>query len=181
MKRMRWYLCLLVFCIVSMGGCKQAEDGTVYTEDETVYTEDEVYIHSYECGYLYGYEIPKSYHIVIETGEQLEYAIQNYGICEISGKCKEMIEQHSIDDYTFVLRYDEVSSGGYYYHVDRVIIKPDSVLLKNDKKSHSARGDAQSQVMGGFFHMAAIPKEYLEGCDYSGMNAIFPGETESKE
>jgi len=174
MKREGWYLCLLVFCIVSMGGGKQAEDGTVYTEDE-------VYIHSYECGYLHGYGIPDGFHIVIETSEQLEYAIETYGICEFSSKCKEMIEQHSIEDYTFVLRYDEVSSGGYYYHVDRVKIKPDSVLLVNDRKSHSARGNAQTQEMGGFFHMAAIPKEYLEECDFSGMNAIFPGEEESED
>ncbi len=170
MKRMKRYLCLLVICIVSMSGCKQAEDGTVYTKDQ-------VYIHSYECGYLHGYGIPNGVHIVIETGEQLEYAIQNYGISEISGKCKEMIEQHSIDDYTFVLRYDEVSSGGYYYRVDRVRIKPDAVLLVNDRKSHSARGN-QPAVMGGFFHMAAVPKEYLEECDFSGMHVVFPGEEE---
>ncbi len=174
MKRMRWYLCLLALCMVSLGGCKQTE------ENVKVYTEDEIYIHSYECGYMGNAGIPKTYHIVIETSEQLEYAIQNYGICDISSACKEMKEQYRIEDYTFILRYDEVSSGGYYYHVDRVEVRPDSVLLRNDKKSHSARGDAQPQVMGGFFHMAAVPKEYLEGCDYSGMHAVFPGEEEAK-
>ena len=156
--------------VIGAGGCNRPE------EEGTVYTEKEVYIHSYECGYLHGYGIPKSYSIVIETSEQLDYAVENYGICEISSKCKEMIEQYSTDNYTFVLRYDEVSSGGYYYHVDRVRITSDSVMLVNDKKSHSAKGDAQTQVMGGFFHMAAIPKEYLKECDYSGMRAIFPGE-----
>lgn len=165
----------LLFLSAACGACSNSD------ESVKVYTDKDIYIYSYECGCLRSGSILKTDHIIIETKEQLDYAIQNYSYLEASSTFKEMIEQYLIEDYTYMLRYDEVTSAGYYIHVDKVKIKDDAVCFAEDSKSHSPKSKASPQVMEGFFHMAAIPKEYLENCDYSGMRAVFPGEENQAE
>lgn len=69
--------------------------------------------------------------------------------------------------------YDEVSSGGYYLHADQIQIKEDIIVFGMDDKSYSpGETDVVPDVMGGFFHMAAISKEYLEGKQFK--NVVYP-------
>ena len=166
-------LCLFIMLFFFLTACKKQEEGV------TVYTDEDIYIYSSECGYRCGYwgdyEVPREC-IVIETAEQLEYAVQKRGLTEIFGGFRDMIESYPIEEYTYMLEYDEVSSGGYYIHADKVEVRKDRVSFGWDSKSHGPKGDA-TQEMGGFLHMAAIPKEYLKDCNLSEMYGVYQADT----
>ncbi len=156
------------------------------TKQEAIYTDKDIYIKSFECGYLSQEERLPWGIILIETEEQISYAEQHYGLRRpkeesvyfnifISDMFQEMKQEYPIDTYSYVLCYAQVSSGGYYLHADKLQIKDDTISFVMDDESYTPdEGDIVSEVMGGFFHMAAVPKEYLGNQTYS---VIYPGVT----
>ncbi|MBP3205763.1 MAG: hypothetical protein J6M66_10130, partial [Lachnospiraceae bacterium] len=60
-----------------------------------------------------------------------------------------------------IIRYNEVGSSGYYLHADRILINDYSPRFIMDAKSHDPQGSLVELVMGGFMHIAAVPKAYL--------------------
>lgn len=154
-------------------------------EDATIYTSEDIYIYSFECGYLSEHRNLRDNMIMVETDEQLTYAQQNYGLGEDyvhSEFCNlyveefgEMKKEYPIEEYTYLLCYDEVASGGYYLHADKVQILDNRIGFLMDDESYSpGQYDMVSEVMGGFFHMAAIPKDYLEGMTFE--NVVYPSD-----
>lgn len=165
---------LLVGFIFLFTGCGKEEDGT------TIYKAKDIFIRSFECGYL-GASVPKGY-IIIETEEQLAYAKENYACLNEMNEFKEMLTECPLDNHIYLMLYNEVLKDGYNIQMDRVKVEKTKIGFEESWKSHGPRSDDGPAVMyyGGFFHMAAIPKEYLEGCDFSEMRATFPGK-ESEE
>ncbi len=163
------------------------ETGKVAKEESQIYTDEDIYLKSFDCGYISEYQKIRYTTVIIETKEQLDYAEDHYGLkvlesasddytvfeSPFAATIQEMKEQYPLEEYNYVFRYDEVSSGGYYYHADRLEMTEDSIRFLMDDKSYSPRGnDAVAAVMGGFGHIAAVPKEYMEGRTFSGV--IYP-------
>lgn len=151
--------------------CGQEQD-----PNTRIYTNEDIFLKSWECGYSGTYRIPNQFLIVIETEDELAYAVKNYGLIEFSSVFEEMISQYSIEQYTYLITYDGVAMEGYYYHADRVKISDTYAGFVMDKESHAPKGTDGYPVMGGFIHVAAVPKEYLANCDYSDTIIIRPGE-----
>lgn len=163
------------------------ETGKVAKEESRIYTDEDIYLKSFDCGYISEYQKIRYVTVIIETEEQLDYAEGYYGLKVLESApddytafqspfattIQEMKEQYPLEEYNYVFRYDEVSSGGYYYHADRLEMTEDSIRFLMDDKSYSPKDDeAVTCVMGGFGHIAAVPKEYMEGRTFSG--AIYP-------
>lgn len=64
--------------------------------------------------------------------------------------------------------------------MDKVEVGKDYIRFLLDDESYSPEAEREGSLMtvgssmGGFLHMAAIPKEYLKDCDLSEMYAIYP-------
>ncbi len=151
---------------------------------------DEIYLFSYECGYFSWDQKPGWLPLLIENNEQLEFAKECYGLdypddyneedywyydSSFIEYFREMESNYPLEEYSYLIQYNEVNSGGYYLHADRVIIDGNTICFGMDDKSHSPEDTGEevfADVMGGFMHMAAIPKEYTEGTVFD--NVVYP-------
>ena len=152
--------------LLLLTACNNAKDEEL---DGTMYTSKDVYIDSFECGYLP--DFPRNL-IMIETEEQLAYALEHYNI---HNKLQELSGKYDIGEYTYIMMYEQVSNDGYYLHADRILINDYSPQFVMDRKSHGPGGEV-SLVMGGFMHIAAVPKAYLEDYTFTDPYIIYPGE-----
>lgn len=165
------------------------ESGKSVNEKSRIYTTEDIYLKSFECGYISEYRKIRYATVIIETKEQLDYAEEYYGlknsdsasddhsdfVSPFASLFQEMKALYPLEEYNYVFSYDEVSSGGYYYHADKLEITEDAIRFLMDNESYAPKaGEDVSCVMGGFAHMAAVPKEYMVG--YTFGNAIYPGE-----
>lgn len=163
------------------------ESGKVTKADSRIYTDEDIYLRSFECGYISEYRKISYDTVVIETKEQLDYAEEYYGLRELdsvpddysvfespfASVFQTMKKQYPLEEYNYVFSYDEVSSGGYYYHADRLEITEDGIWFLMDNESYAPKDDDEvTEVMGGFGHVAAVPKEYMAGKTFPG--AIYP-------
>lgn len=82
-------------------------------------------------------------------------------------------EKYPLDQYTYFFSYDEVSSGGYSYHADKVILDGDIIHFGLDESSHGPETDYVPDMMDGFWYFAAIPKELIGEKKFR--NVIAPG------
>lgn len=142
--------------------------------------EDGVYVNSFTCGYLSGERRPPRWEIVLITNEEeLAFAEKSYGLKQseedseidkangIAEVFQDMKSKYSLDDYDYAVCYAEVPSGGHYLHADKIYIDDRKRLgFSLDNDSYFPKdGDTVTEEMGGFMHMAAIPKTILEGMD----------------
>lgn len=175
----KWIAGLLLAGIL-LAGCGEQPKGDVYTNEE-------IYLESFECGYISEFRPICYATVIIENEEQMAYAEKQYGLKPMDTFSEDMIcyptgfaqyfeimkEQYPLADYNYVFSYSEVSSGGYYYHADRLEITEDSIYFLMDDESYSPKdNEVVSEVMGGFGHVAAVPKEYMEGREFP--SAIYP-------
>ena len=162
-----------------------------YTEEGKVYTMEDAYIISFESGYLSEGEGPPSWSVVvIENEEQLLFAEENYGLRmpedfpgghngTLAYTFQKVKTQYPVEEYTYVITYDEVASGGYYLHADRVLIADNKIGFLLDGSSDTPdEGEMVSEVMGGFCHIAAISKEDFGDAKFE--NALYPGVNDEK-
>ncbi|MDE5582575.1 MAG: hypothetical protein K2J08_02570 [Ruminococcus sp.] len=155
-------------------------------EKVITYTDKDIYINSFRCDYISQEQKPEPYKVyVIETQEQLDYAKENSGIgfpsdynaedywyynVGIVEAFEKMEEDYPFSEYCYVFEYEEVGSTGYYYHADKVVIDTEKniIYFKNDDKSYSPdEDDICGEAMNGFFHMSAIPREYIDGYKFN--------------
>lgn len=146
-----------------LSACGNVDEGTVYTKDD-------IYINSYECGCRDEYERIRYRTVVIETEEQLAFAEKCFSLSE---ELEELKENYSLEEYNYVLDYDETSNGGYDIKADRLKITSDQIyFVMSEDSVYPGEHDIVTCAMGGFFHTAAVPKEYCEGKTF--VNAIYP-------
>ncbi len=177
---MKKWIAGLLLAGTLLAGCGEQPEGDVYTNKD-------IYLESFECGYISEYQNIRYATVIIENEEQLAYAEEQYGLNEketyqdnwmhyptgFSRYFTIMKEEYPLEKYNYVFSYDEVSSGGYYYHADRLEITENSIYFLMDDESYSPKDfEAVSAVMGGFGHVAAVPKEYMEGREF--FNGIYP-------
>lgn len=154
-----------------------------YSENARLLTADDIYLLSYDCGYISG---ARSYMLIIEDDEQLcralegEYslALPPEGLTEdelwhyntaISEPFNKMTAEYPVSEYSYVVEYIEVGSGGYYIRSGALLEDGDKMFFVWTADSKTPAPDTeQSEVMGGFCHMAAVPKDALISSRYEG-------------
>jgi len=152
---------IFVFCMMLLlMGCKK--EATIDNPNAKYYTSEEIYLLSYANGYV---DNDRRYdNMVIENEEQLAYARERSLILPTD----EMVEQYPLSEYTYVISYDQVSSGGYSLKAESLCIGDNYMFFEMTDDSHTPKGDSAPSVMGGFLHMAAVPKSYLGDRRYTG-------------
>lgn len=183
---------LLVATAVLFTGCSQNEvaRGEINTPvDENAempegmedIRELEAYVESFECGYVSEAGKINYSPMFITNSEELERAQEEYFLQiieddwtnnSIAEAFAKLTKEYSIDEYNYLIEYQETTSGGYYFHADKVGVLGDNIgFLLGESQSPSPM-EATTEVMGGFCHMAAIPKAQTEGTTFT--NVIYP-------
>lgn len=131
-------------------------DAVLDNPNEKYYTSEEIYLLSYENGYVDNDR--RFNNMVIENEEQLAYAKEH----SLIQPADEMVEQYPLTEYTYIIEYYQVSSGGYSLKAESLCIGDNYMYFKMTDDSYTPKaGEAVTCVMGGFLHMAAVPKSYL--------------------
>lgn len=155
---------------------------------EEIFTDEDIYINSFNSDYLSQDKKPPDEMLFIETDEQLSFAEDRYGLAvpddlpksdewrynrKAADAFQAMKASYPISDYSYAVCYDELNCGGYYLHADRLIRKGTLLYFGMDENSYSpGEWDMVPQVMGGFCHMAAIPKNLFGNTVFE--NVVYP-------
>lgn len=174
-------------------GVELKVDMSRYSENAKLLTADDIYLVSSNCGYVSG---EGSYFIAIADQEQLDCAREKYGLAlppegisddelwrydtVISEPFNDMAEKYPLDEYTYVLEYDEVSSGGYDIRVGALLVDEDNLFFVRTADSKTPDPDEpQTDEMGGYCFMAAVPKDMLMNEHYK--KVVYPEGTIERE
>lgn len=155
---------------------------------EEIFTDKDIYINSFNSDYLSQDKKPPDEMLFIETDEQLSFAEDRYGLAvpddlpksdewrynrKVADAFQTMKASYPISDYSYAVCYNELNCGGYYLHADRLVRKGTLLYFGMDENSYSpGEWDMVPQVMGGFCHMAAIPKNLFGNTVFE--NVIYP-------
>lgn len=133
--------------------------------------------------------------LLIENDEQLAFAEDRYGLelpdefrnkygweynVGVSDAFQDMKANYPPDEYSYAVCYDETNCGGYYLHADRLVKIGGELYFGMDEESYTPpMYEAQPAVMGGFCHMAALPKGTFDGSEFT--NVIFPDKNDLEQ
>lgn len=133
-------------------------DMSKYSKAAKLLTADDIYLMSFNCGYVSDTEPCR---LIIETEQQLDCALKEYGrmIADLLG---ETSEEYPISDYSYVLEYTAVGSGGYDLKAGALLVDIDALFFvqSSDSRTPDPFSD-QTAVMDGFCYMAVLPKDML--------------------
>lgn len=163
---------------------------------EVLFTYKDIYLYSFWCDYLSQDKKPPNGRVLlIENDEQLAFAEDRYGLDlpedlpqsdewwynkSVADAFQDIKANYPLDEYSYAVCYDETHCGGYYLHADRLVKIFDELYFGMDGESYSPSGDEEyPAVMGGFCHMAALPKGTFDGSGFS--NVIFPDKNDPKQ
>jgi hypothetical protein len=166
----------------SADGTELNIDMSQYSEKAKLLTSDDIYLVSFDCGYISDSAFDR---LIIENEEQLDCALENYGLSlppegltedelwyyntSISEPFNEMLSEYPIDEYCYIIEYDEVNSDGYYFKAGALLVDTEVLRFVMTADSYTPdyeNGEGYCDVMGGFCHMAAVPKATLMNEQY---------------
>ena len=155
---------------VPLGGKDLKIDLSKYSKAAKLLTADDIYLSSSHCGYISNDQPDR---FIIETEQQLDWALKQYNL----PLDKSLTEKYRLSDYTYVIEYVEVGSGGYDLKAGALLVDIDSLFFVQSADSRTPDPlSAQTAVMDGFCYMAALPKgtlmnEHYENWTYPESNA----------
>lgn len=192
MKKIALLFLILISMLCCFLGCNNAdaeeikEEATEETEEEgIIYTNEDIYIVTIDGVCNSVYEPLKFHNCVIETEEQLELATELFYLdrpineeyaefypIDVWTEFQKMKDLYPLEEYNYLLSYKQVS-GNYDLKADKVKITEEHIkFLMSDDSEYPEEGESQPCLELGFFHMAAIPKEYCEG--YVWEHVMYP-------
>ena len=130
------------------------------------------YVNSFECGYISYADELRNGQLLIATEEELTEAMKYecltvveewYANNAIAVAFAKLQENYPIEEYAYLIEYRETTTGGYDIHANNVGIKEDRIGFLFDKNVYPSPEQLVTEAMGGFCHMAAIPKAQIEG------------------
>ena len=137
-------------------------DMSDYSENAKLLTADDIYLLSYNCGYISG---NPPVMMIVENQDQLDYAGERYGLA----LPPEGLSKYPISDYSYVIEYVVVGSGGYDLRVGALLVDYDILHFVRTADSKTPDPESvQPAVMDGFCYMAAVPKGTLMNEHYDG-------------
>ena len=178
MKKIKGLLCLiLVFLLMA------CSENVIEKAPEKEYENSEItaYVESFECGYISHAEELREGRLLITTEEELNIALKydclnpeddTWPNNSIASAFEKVMENYPISEYSYLIEYWETSCGGYNIHADKVEILEDNIGFSFDVKQFPSEDEMVTEAMGGFCHIAAIPKEQIEGKKF--INVVYP-------
>lgn len=164
---------------------------------EVLFTYKDIYLYSFWCDYLPQDKKPPTNGkiLLIENDEQLAFAEDRYGLdlpeefrnkygweynVGVSDAFQDMKASYPPDEYSYAVCYDETHSGGYNLHADKLVKIGGELYFGMDEESYTPpMYEAQPAVMGGFCHMAALPKGTFDSSGFT--NVIFPDKNDIEQ
>lgn len=157
---MKKSLIIILLMMFFMTACKK--ETNLDNPNAVSYTSDDIYLLSYANGYVDN--DTRFNNMVIENEEQLAYARERSLILPSD----EMVEQYPLTEYTYVIEYYQVGSGGYSLKAESLCIGDNYMYFEMTDNSYRPQGgEPVLCVMDGFLHMAAVPKSYLGDRKYA--------------
>ena len=153
------------------------------TSDNTMNVVEGAYINSFASGYISQNEKPEPYNMyLITTEEEVEYAEDRLGMkapededelwafsVNVAEAFQTMKDTYPISDYNYLLYYSEYSEGGHYHHSDSVIYDDEHINFHFDEVKSPKAGEPTPDMMDGNFDMAAIPKSFFDGKNFTNV------------
>ena len=175
---------VVLFCIITMflfTACAKKETVTDKGGDISKVTELNCHVESFQCGYISYADVLGNGLLFITTEEKLAEAM-NYEVFMVSDEWyannaialafQKMQETYPVGEYAYLIEYRETTSGGYEIHANSVGMTDDKIGFLLDKNVQPTEGQMVTEEMGGFCHMAAIPKSQTEGKTF--VNVVEP-------
>ncbi|MCH5199855.1 MAG: hypothetical protein J1F60_02755 [Oscillospiraceae bacterium] len=158
MKKLLSLLCamclLLTACTDEKG---HMIDMSKYSEAAKLLTADDIYLMSFNCGYVWD----TRFKLIIETEQQLDCAMNEYGSM-IADLLSGTSEEYPISHYSYVVEYTAVSTGGYDLKAGALLVDTDTLFFVRSVDSRIPDPNSyQPDVMDGFCYMAVLPKGTL--------------------
>ena len=178
MKKMKGLVCLIMVFLLSACSAPVTDK-----EPEEEYKKPEItaYVESFECGYVSHAKELREGILLITTKEELNIALQydclnleedTWPNNSIASAFENIVENYPISQYAYLIEYWETACGGYSLHADKVEIIDDKIGFSLDVAEFPEEGQMVTEAMGGFCHIAAIPKEQIEGKKF--INVVYP-------
>ena len=168
MKKLLLLLCtaclILASCSYEEGSLADADIGN-NGKAAKLLTSENIYLMSFSCGYV---SDTRSFRLIIETEQQLDCAMEEYGSM-FADLFSETAEEYPLRDYSYVVEYVEVGSGGYALKAGALAVDTDRLYFvqSEDSRTPDPLSD-QPAVMDGFCYMAVLPKGTLMNEHYEG-------------
>lgn len=181
MKKITVLICIVMMFLFTACGAKEVLVKENPSENAGEITELDCHVVSFECGYISYADILNGGNLLIFTKEELQAAKQNdclivseewWANNAIAEAFQKLTEEYPIEEYAYLIEYRETSCGGYYFHADKVGVTEDRIGFLLDRDEWPEPGQMVTEAMGGFCHMAAIPKEQIEGKTF--VNVVKP-------
>lgn len=144
-------------------------DMSKYSKAAKLLTVEDILLLSFNCGYVSDI---RSCRLIIETEQQLDCATNEYGSM-IADLLDGTAAEYPISDYSYVVEYVEVSTGGYDLKAGALLVDTDTLFFVQSADSVTPDlSSVQTTVMDGFCYMAVLPKGTLMNGNYQGW--IYP-------
>lgn len=109
--------------------------------------------------------------LILESGEQLEYALNNYEDLDFfSSELSAITTEHPIGEYVYIIQYFERSYGSEFV-CNKLYIDKNEMTIHLEYKDKSHLRDGPAAVSASIVY-AVLPKEYLYGCDFSNQQGV---------
>ena len=154
--------CLLLFLclILSLISCNKKDDNTI------MYTSEDIYLKFAGRGYISGF--PKEL-LIFESGEQLECALNSYENIASLMDLDAVTEEYPIGEYIYLLQYFETDIDSKVECKGLNVNKEEMWIGFEHKIKSPKEGPA---AITAYVTYAALPKEYLEDCDFSAQQGV---------
>lgn len=164
MKKLLSLLCAVCLILTSCAEEEGLIDMSKYSEAAKLLTADDICLMSFNCGYAWD----TRFNLIIETEQQLDCAINEYGRL-FADLFSETSEKYPISRYSYIVEYVIVSTGGYDLKAGALLVDTDVLFFVQsaDSRTPDPLSD-QPTVMDGFCYMAVLPKGTLLNEHYGG-------------
>lgn len=155
-----FFICVMMF-LVSCGG---------KSDSILSYSADDIYLKcvNYDniiTGFPQGL-------LILESGEQLEYALNNYEYLDVfSSELSAITTEYPIGEYVYVIQYFERSYGSEFVCNKLYIDKNEMTIHFEYKDKTPLRRDGPAAVSASIVY-AVLPKEYLNSYDFSNQQGV---------
>lgn len=145
-----------------LGSCGKKDDNILS------YSSDAIYLNCIDCGVVI-LGLPDEL-MILESEEQLEYAMNHYEGFAALSELSSIMTDYPIGEYIYII--DHFQAGyGIKVTCDKLIINKAEMAIYFDTNFHSHAKEAPTAISSRIIY-AVLPKEYLNGYDFSNQQGV---------
>lgn len=110
--------------------------------------------------------------LILESGEQLEYALNNYEYLDVlSSELSAITTEYPIREYVYIIQYFDRPYGSEFV-CNKLYIDKDEMTIHFEYKDKNPLRREYPAAEAALIVYAALPKEYLYGYDFSNQQGV---------